>query len=263
MGRASLFAGPVRLSARRLLQQPVLPQDVAKSVVGHPQRAHRLPGHQRVHDGLLGGLDSGVEDRVEGVVGQEPRSNGGEQIRGGAFDRGMLARMDPGLLFGAFGIGTAVLSAIYARAQAREARSQVEGMRREAMLKSSRSISDAMLAMRSGLVNSPEIMQEYLAANPQMVAAYGDVDRVRSVIHLRNYLDVMQDVYFLRKEGIVAAYQWRNWVGSFVPFARTPTFRALCENVIARRTLDDEFAGFLQAVLDGKPPPEPRSDLAG
>jgi hypothetical protein len=165
--------------------------------------------------------------------------------------------MDLGLLFGALGIGTAVLSAIYARAQAREARSQVEGMRREAMLKSSRSISDAMLAVRAGLVNSPEIMQEYLAANPQMVAAYGDVDRVRSVIHLRNYLDVMQDVYFLRKEGIVAAYQWRNWVGSFVPFARTPTFRALCENVIARRTLDDEFAGFLQAVLDGKPPPEP------
>ncbi len=165
--------------------------------------------------------------------------------------------MDLGLLFGALGIGTAVLSAVYARAQALEARRQVEGMRREAMLKSSRAISDAMLAMRTGLVNSPEIMREYLASNPQMAAAYGDVDRIRSVIHLRNYLDVMQDVYFLRKEGIVAAYQWRGWVGALVPFARTPTFRALCENGIARRTLDDEFAVFLRTVLDDKPPPDP------
>ncbi len=165
--------------------------------------------------------------------------------------------MDLGLLFGALGIGTAVLSAIYSRAQALEARRQVEGMRREAMLKSSRAISDAMLDMRAGLVSSPEIMREYLAANPQMAAAYGDADRIRSVIHLRNYLDVMQDVYFLRKEGIVAAYQWRGWVGALVPFARMPTFRTLCENAIARRTIDAEFAAFLRAVLEEKEPPDP------
>ncbi len=165
--------------------------------------------------------------------------------------------MDLGLLLGALGIGTAVASALYSRAQALEARRQVEGLQRDAVLKGSRATSDAMLVVRMGIVNTPELMEEYLAANPEMAALYGGTDRIRAVIHLRNYLDVMQDVYFLRKEGIVAPHQWRGWVAALQPFTRMPTFRSMCEGAIQRKSLDDEFLAFLREVLDGRSPPDP------
>jgi hypothetical protein len=170
--------------------------------------------------------------------------------------------MDLGIAFGLLGIATAVFSALYARSQALEARRQAEAARLQAIVEVNRAMSEQMLVARMGLVNSPILMAEYLEANPELAAVYRDPAQAQSLVQLRNLLDSFQDMYFLRKEGIAASHQWRQWTAALVPVARMPTFRGICGNAIEREAVEKEFVEFLRLLLEGKPMPDPVHDSA-
>jgi len=75
---------------------------------------------------------------------------------------------------------------------------------------------------------------------------------------IRNMIDGLQDMYFLRKRAIVDDHHWRNWTAMFLPLAQMPLTRQIYDNAVARKAVDAEFAAFVQRVFDGRPLGDPR-----
>lgn len=86
---------------------------------------------------------------------------------------------------------------------------------------------------------------------------YHDPEYLKSMMFVRNGIDGLQDIYFLRKRSLVDNHHWRNWVSAFVPVARMPIARAIFENAVARQALDPEFETFFRQLLDGQPVNDP------
>jgi hypothetical protein len=169
--------------------------------------------------------------------------------------------MDLGLIFGLVGFVTAVLSALYARAQAVEARRQAEAAHLAAAIELNRSMNEHMLQARMGIIRSPLLMREYVAVNPALAAIYGDQEKAEAFIHLRNFLDGFQDMYFLRKQGILLDHQWRQWKAALAPAARMPTFKVIYENAVQRQAVEPEFAAFVQPLFEGKELGDPKAQI--
>ena len=166
--------------------------------------------------------------------------------------------MDLGFIFGFLGFATAVLSAIYSRAQAAEARRQAEAAHLEAAVELNRAMNEQMLQSRMGLVNNPMLAREYLEANPAIGAVYGDVEGLAAHIQLRNLIDSFQDIYFLRKRGIAEDHHWRQWTSALLPVSRMASFRAVFDSCVQRAAIEEEFAAFMNVLFEGKPPVDPR-----
>jgi hypothetical protein len=163
--------------------------------------------------------------------------------------------MELGVIFGFLGFVTAVLSAIYSRSQAREARRQAEAAHASAMVELSRSLNEQMLQSRATLIANDSLVREYLDANPHIAEICPDPDALRAFIAVRGVIDTLQDMYFLRKSGVASSHQWRHWTTPLVPLARMPTFRVAFENAERGAAIDPEFAAWTRPLLDGKAPP--------
>ncbi|MGC1380574.1 MAG: hypothetical protein WA814_06075, partial [Candidatus Baltobacteraceae bacterium] len=81
---------------------------------------------------------------------------------------------------------------------------------------------------------------------------------VETTVVVRNIIDALQDIYFLRKAGIVGDHFWRNWMASFVPVARMPIARAAFDNAVKRGAIEPEFTSFLRPVFDSQPLKDPK-----
>ncbi|MGC1381349.1 MAG: hypothetical protein WA814_10060, partial [Candidatus Baltobacteraceae bacterium] len=125
--------------------------------------------------------------------------------------------MDLGVVFGATGMAIGMLSLVYARTQALHARRQADAAHLAATLEVQQAMADRMRQARTNLTSNPGIMAMYLEANPEMRELYPDVASVETTVVVRNIIDALQDIYFLRKAGIVGDHFWRNWMASFVP----------------------------------------------
>ncbi len=166
--------------------------------------------------------------------------------------------MDLGVIFGLSGMGIGLLSLVYARTQALNAKRQADAAHRAATME----IQDAMLQrineMRSQLVNSPAAVNEYLDSNPGMRELYRDPEYLKSMVFVRNGIDNLQDIYFLRKRSLVDDHHWRSWTSAFVPIARMPITRAIFDNAVSRQALDPEFETFFKPILGGEPAVDPQ-----
>jgi hypothetical protein len=78
---------------------------------------------------------------------------------------------------------------------------------------------------------------------------------------VRNAIDEMQDIYFLRKRALVDDHHWRTWVSAFIPIARIPFTRDVFENAASRQALEPEFEAFFRSILEGKPVGDARLNL--
>jgi hypothetical protein len=165
--------------------------------------------------------------------------------------------MDLGTIFGLLGFVTAVLSAIYSRTQAVEARRQAEAAHASMAVDLSRSLNEQMLQSREGLVTNALLAREYLEANPVIAAMCPNPAALEAFVTVRNVIDTLQDMYFLRKEGVASSHQWRHWTSPLVPIARMPTFRTAFENAARGKAIDPEFAEWIAPLLDGKVPGDP------
>jgi hypothetical protein len=165
--------------------------------------------------------------------------------------------MDLGIIFGFLGFVTAVLSAIYSRSQALEARRQAEAAHASASVELSRSLNEQMLQSRENLIANDLLVREYLEANPRIAEMCPDPAALRAFITVRGVIDTLQDMYFLRKSGVATSHQWRHWTTPLLPLARMPTFRLAFENAERGAAIDPEFAAWTRPLLDGNVPPDP------
>ena len=74
---------------------------------------------------------------------------------------------------------------------------------------------------------------------------------------VRNAIDGMQDMYFLRKSGVIGRHHWRSWTGVMVPFMQISLTRKVFDRGVTIGTIDTEFASFMQSALAGQPLADP------
>jgi hypothetical protein len=170
--------------------------------------------------------------------------------------------MDWGVVFGLGGMAVGFLSLVYARTQALNARRQADAAHLASTLEVQRAMADRIYRARMDLARSPEAAGLYLDANPALQAVFTDGTSLESAIVVRNLLDGLQDMYFLRKRSIVDDHHWQNWVAALGPVARMPLAQKIFDNAVERNAIDAEFATFVRPLFEGGSLLDPR-DRAG
>lgn len=166
--------------------------------------------------------------------------------------------MDLGIVFGVTGMTVGLLSLVYARTQAVHAQRQADAAQLATALELQGAMAERIYQARMDLVTNPDVAKEYFESNPHVHEILGSHGTLPGLAIVRNAIDALQDIYFLRKQGIVQDHQWTNWTSSFVPIARMPLTRSVYENAVARGALDAGFATFLLPVFDGKTLGDPK-----
>ncbi len=167
--------------------------------------------------------------------------------------------VDWGVVFGLTGLAVGSLSLIYARTQAIHARRQADAAHLATTLQLQREMSDRIFKHRMALVRDPliaKIYYENIPNSPNINREDGQT--LESLVTIRNALDGLQDMYFLRKRGIVEKYHWRHWAAAFSVVARAPVARLVYDNGIEHDVWEPEFVAFLQPLFDGHPLSDPK-----
>jgi hypothetical protein len=165
--------------------------------------------------------------------------------------------MDLGVVFGLCGMGVGIVSLVYARTQALHIKRQADAAHRAATMEIQNAMVERIYDMRTQLANSPIALKEYFDANPMIRELYHDPEYLKSVIVVRNGIDGLQDIYFLRKQSLVDNHHWRNWVSAFSPIVRMPITREVFENAVSRQALDPEFEVFFRQLLEEQATTDP------
>lgn len=167
--------------------------------------------------------------------------------------------VDWGIVFGLTGVAVGSVSLLYARTQAIHARRQADAANLATTLQLQREMSDRIFQHRMALIHDPLIAKIYYENIPNLPeTTREDGHTLESLVTIRNAMDGLQDMYFLRKRGIVEKYHWRHWTAAFSVVARAPIARMVYDNGIARDVWDPEFVKFLEPLFDGKPLADPR-----
>ena len=159
--------------------------------------------------------------------------------------------MDWGVTFGLGGMAVGLLSLVYARTQAVNARRQADAAHLASTLEVQRAMADRIYQARMDLARNPEASELFLDANPALRAVFADGTSLESAIIVRNLLDGLQDMYFLRKRAIVNDHHWQNWVAALGPVVRIPLARKIFDNAVERNAIDAEFAAFVRPLFEG------------
>ena len=117
-------------------------------------------------------------------------------------------------------------------------------------------MTEKIYQLRMDLVTHPALKAEYTKANPRLSEIYGDVP-LEAIAILRNAIDGFQDIYFLRKKGIVQRHQWLNWSTSMVNVVRIPMTRQLFNLGMQRGAFDPEFVEFVAPLFETGELPDP------
>lgn len=166
--------------------------------------------------------------------------------------------VDWGVVFGLTGVAVAGASLLYARTQAIHARRQADAANLATTLQLQHDMSERIFQHRMALIRDPLIAKLYYENIPDLAEiAREDGAVLESLVTIRNAIDGLQDMYFLRKRGIVEKYHWRHWSAAFGVAARAPITKLVYENGIQREVWDPEFVAFLQPLFDGQPLADP------
>jgi hypothetical protein len=169
--------------------------------------------------------------------------------------------VDWGVVFGVTGFCVGLLSLVYARTQALHSRRQADAANMAIALQLQHEMSERIFQHRMALIRDPGIAKMYYENVPGLSEALENgKTTLESVVTLRNAIDGLQDVYFLRKRGIIEEYHWRHWASAFNVIGRVPMFHLVYQNAVARNALDPEFAAYLRPLVDGRPLSDPRAE---
>lgn len=167
--------------------------------------------------------------------------------------------VDWGIVFGLTGVAVGSISLVYARTQAIHARRQADAANLATTLQLQREMSDRIFLHRMALVEDPIVSKVYYKALPTLADGPADGAVLSSLVTMRNAIDGLQDMYFLRKRGVVEKYHWRHWTSVFNTISHAPTMRLVYDHGIEHDVWDPEFVEFLRPVFDGQPLSDPKA----
>jgi len=166
--------------------------------------------------------------------------------------------VDWGIVFGLTGLAVGLGSILYARTQAIHARRQADAANLATTLQLQREMSDRIFLHRMALVEDPIVSKVYYKALPQLPDGPSDSTVLASLVTMRNAIDGLQDMYFLRKRGVVQKYHWRHWTSVFNTISQAPTMRLVYDHGVEHDVWEPEFVAFLRPVFDGQKLADPK-----
>jgi len=165
-----------------------------------------------------------------------------------------------GIVVAALTAVAAAISALYFRSQAREAERQSENAMRLGAMESNLQMYARFRETRNQFLRFPNLEQEWRDTQPgfsEMFDACGGLDKFVAV---REAMDTLQDVYFLRRDGTVTDQYWHVWTRTFFRFySKMPTFLRVFEFAAREGLLHPEFVAFYRDAIDGRALVDPKA----
>ena len=183
--------------------------------------------------------------------------------------------MDPvavfGVVLGGAGCVASAASAVYFRSQARaahrqaaEARHQSESGDRLSLMQSNLEMYARFRETRNQFLNFPNLLREWRETQPRFAEMFDACGGADNFIAVREAMDTMQDVYFLRKEGSVTDQYWHVWTRTFFRFySKMPTFLMVFDFAAEEWLLHPEFVSFFRVGIEGQELADPAPVVPG
>ena len=170
-----------------------------------------------------------------------------------------------GVILGAGACLASGLSAVYFKRQADAAHRQADEARRAAETTSQLALMESNLAMygrfrdvRNEFLRHPRLEKEWRETQPAFNAMFDACGGLENFIVVREAMDTMQDVYFLRKDGCVTDQYWHVWTRTFFRFySKMPTFLQVFDFAAKEGLLHPDFVAFYRPVIGGQAPGDP------
>ena len=145
------------------------------------------------------------------------------------------------------------LQASSARRQAEEAKHQSEHADRVALMHSNLEMYSRFRETRNQFLRFPNLQTEWRDTQPRFSEMFDACEGLDNFIAVREAMDTMQDVYFLRKDSIVTDQYWHVWTNTFFRFySKMPTFLKVFEFAAEEGLLHPEFVAFFRPLIDGQ-----------
>jgi hypothetical protein len=165
-----------------------------------------------------------------------------------------------GVVLGGAGCVASLASAVYFRSQAHAIRRQSDVADRVAMMESNLEMYARFRETRNKFLQFPNLQQEWRESEPRFGEMFDACGGLDNFIAVREAMDTMQDVYFLRKDGVVTDQYWHVWTNTFFRFyAKMPTFLRVFDFAAEEGLLHPEFVSFYRGTLDGGTHTDPLS----
>lgn len=168
-----------------------------------------------------------------------------------------MVEVDVAVLLGLLGIILGGGSLIYARTQALAQHRQAEAANRLTEAEVNQGLAARVRDTRSLILTDPVLRKQYFDANPKLSQRIEEAGGIDAWVNIRNVLDHTEDIYFLRRAGIVADHVWNNWSGSVPAILQMPIAKSAYEDAAERGIYGTDFTAFLHAGREGKPLPDP------
>src|SRR5256885_411133 len=97
---------------------------------------------------------------------------------------------------------------------------------------------------------SPNLQQEWRDTQPGFGEIFDACGGLDHFIAVREAMDTMQDVYFLRKDRVVTDQYWHVWTNTFFRFyAKMPTFLRVFDFAAEEGLLHPDFVSFYREAI--------------
>lgn len=158
-----------------------------------------------------------------------------------------MASPDLGVVLGGAGLAASLATILYAHGQLKALRQQATEARRVAILDSSREMLGRYQDLRTRWLSHPQGLSGLLEVLPGLDAAIARAGDLTMYLLFRDMLDTFQDIFFLRREGIISDDQWSMWMANHMRSpVRAPGFEDNFRYAAEHGLLHRDFVAFYE-----------------
>lgn len=166
--------------------------------------------------------------------------------------------VDLGVVLGGAGLAGSLVTLVYAHQQVGVARRQADEAARTSLLASSHEMLVRYQDLRTRWLTHPKGLKSLVETLPGLDAAVEGAGGMDLYLLYRDMLDTFQDVYFLRREGVVPASHWHIWTRNHMRSPlRAEGYDGTYRFAAKRGLLHEDFVQFYDALFDGREPLDP------
>lgn len=161
-----------------------------------------------------------------------------------------MVEVDAALVVGAAGILVGAGSLVYAHTQATLARRQAEAAVKATEYQRTKTMTALLHEVRATLMDDRVLREGYVVANADLMARINELGGFDAFVAMRNMLDALQDVWVMRRDGVLADHTWRLWTSGWVPILRMDLARLVFESAARREAYDPGFIAAMGVAFE-------------